>query len=657
MTVKYRRLAGMKSKSLLLTRFALVVCALFLVAGSLAGCGRGVFRQAAQGGKPAPQGTLTLYDIGPITLDPAVSQELRSHFYVLHVFGGLVTLNESMQVVPDLASSWDVSPDGRVYTFHIRPEAKFQNGRPVLAGDVKFSWDRAANPATRSPTAETYLGQILGVEEVLQGKAGEISGLRVLDDLTLRVELKEPRASFLPRITYPVAFVVDRDDVRKGGEWWRNPNGSGPFRLAQWIPDELLELDANGLYHGDGPFLKKVVFRLYAGVPLRMYMQNEIDATDIGIANIDLVRDVSNPINKELGIYPELSMYYLAFNLAKPPFDDVNVRKAFVQALDKEKIIRLTSKGTVRPANGIIPVGMPGFNPDLKGLSYDVQAARELLARSRYGSAANLPPIILTTAGQGGAISDSLSAMVQQWEQNLGVNIQVRALEPEVFFYNTREVVDNIYDFGWVADYPDPENFLDILFHSGRPNNAGGYGNPAVDALLDRGAAERNEATRLGLYRDAEAVVVQDAALIPLWFGQNFILVKPGIQNYKYAPLGFPMLNRVYLGTSPTPALTPGPTPEITASPGLTLAPVVTAAPTVTPAPEFTPAPTPTPGPVVTPVPTPVPTSVIIPTPQPPPPQPGVNIMTLVIMAAFVVIAIALVVYVLTRGKKAPPGI
>lgn len=556
-----------------------VILVLFLFAGQLLACARNPVQQSGQPGKPEPQGTLTLYDIGPITLDPALSLEMRSHFYVVHVFSGLVSLDENLKVLPEIASRWEISQDGKTYTFFLRPEAMFQNGKAIKAEDVKFSWERAADPRTKSPTAETYLVDILGVEDVLQGKAQQIKGVTVIDDYRLRVELKEPRPSFLAKITYPVAFVVDREDVRRGGEWWRKPNGSGAFKVLQWRVDDLLELEANELYFGEGPRLKKVVFRLYGGVPLRMYEQNEIDAVDVGTSNIDKVRDVSNPLYKEMKIYPELSFYFLAFNVTKPPFDDENVRKAFVQAIDRAKILGLTLKNTVRPAKGIIPVGMPGFNPGLEGPEYNVQAARELLAQSRYGGAARLPPVTLTTSGRGAAVSDFLSAAVQQWKQNLGVDIEVRVLEPEVYYYNTKEIVDNIYDYGWVADYPDPENFLEVLFHSDRRNNAGGYHNAQVDALLDRAAVERDEARRIQQYREAEEIIVRDAVILPLWNGQNFVLTKPNVQNYRYSGLGFPLLNKVYVGAPEAP--TPAPSPTLAATPRITPAP----SPALTPGP------------------------------------------------------------------------
>lgn len=537
----------MKKMALSSINITIIFSALIIILGTFFACARGTTLQDIGHEKPAPQGTLNLYDVGPITLDPAVSQELRSHFYVLQIFGGLVSLDEDMKVVPDIASGWQIEEDGKTYVFQLRPEAKFQSGRPIKAEDVKYSWERAANPSTRSPTAQTYLADISGIDEVLQGKTQEIEGVKVLNDYTLRVDLKKPAASFLSRITYPVAFVVDRDNVRRGAEWWRQPNGSGPFKLKEWKPDELLVLEANELFHGEWPRLKSVVFQLWSGIPLRMYEQNQIDATEVSIENIDKVRDVSNPFHKELSSYPELSLYYIAFNVSKPPFDDLDVRKAFVRAVDMDKIIRLTLKSTVQSAKGILPPGMPGFNPELEGLGYNVQAARDLIAQSKYESSINLPTITFTTSGRGATIPDFLSAIIEQWQQNLGVKIEVRQLEPEVYFYRVKEVADSLYDFGWVADYPDPENFLDILFHSNRLNNAGLYINPKVDDLLDRAMIERNELIRMQLYREAELLIVNNAALLPLWFGQNSILVKPSVKNYKYSPLGIPLLTKVYV--------------------------------------------------------------------------------------------------------------
>lgn len=636
----------MKNMPLLLRNFILIITVLLLVTGVAVTCsGPFSLKGSAQG--TASEGTLTLANIDPITLDPAVSQDMTSHAYIVQIFSGLVTLDEKLKVAPDIASSWDVGADGRVYTFHIRPDAKFQNGRQITAEDIKYSWERAASPATRSPTASAFLGDISGMDEVLGGKAREIRGLTVVDSNTLRVELKEPRTSFLSRITYPVAFAVDRDDVKRGGDWWRKPNGSGPFKLEQWETSNVLVLAANEQYYGGKPLLKKVVYRLYSGVPLSLYEQNQIDVTHVSIANVDRVRDESNPLHNELGVYPQLSLEYVAFNVAMPPFDDPGVRKAFVRAIDREKIVRLTLRDTANSAKGIIPSGMPGYNPGLEGLTYNAQEARALLAQSKYRGPSDLPPITLTTSGKGGVIADYLSAIVLQWKQNLGVDVTVRVLGPEIFFYRAKEVVDNIYDYGWVADYPDPENFLDMLFHADRLNNVGGYNNPEVDSLIDRARVERDENKRIELLRSAEKIVVEDAALLPLWFGRDFILKKQYVQNYKYLPVGFAMLSKVYLGVSPTPppSLPPLIIPEVTLpqQPVMTPAPV----PVITPVPSLKPEPgitvSPSFPPVSTPVPTPVSSS-----------KEGVGIVTMVMLIIAGLFAGGAMTYLFTRIKKPP---
>ncbi|NTU65814.1 MAG: hypothetical protein HGB05_21015, partial [Chloroflexi bacterium] len=150
------------------------------------------------------------------------------------LFSGLVSFDPQLNLIPELATSWDVSPDGTVYTFHLRPDARFHNGKPVTANDVIYSWDRAADPATNSDTVLTYLGDIAGVKERHEGQADAISGLKAIDDHTLQVTIDAPKPYFLQKLTYPTAFVVDQENVESGSEWYRAPNGTGPYRLARW---------------------------------------------------------------------------------------------------------------------------------------------------------------------------------------------------------------------------------------------------------------------------------------------------------------------------------------------------------------------------------------------------------------------------------------
>ncbi|MBI4186447.1 MAG: peptide ABC transporter substrate-binding protein [Chloroflexi bacterium] len=498
------------------------------------------------GCQPAAQGgTLNLYDIDPITLDPAVSGEMTSNNYVMQLFSGLVRLDKDLEPAPDIARSWEVSKDGLTFTFYLRRDVRFHDGRQVTAGDFKYSWERAAAPETGSRTAATYLGDIVGVKEALAGQRRDISGVRVVDDYTLEVTIDAPKSYFLSKLTSPVAFVVDRASVESGDDWWRHPNGSGPFKLKQWDEGSLLVLEKNETYYGKQALVDQVVFHLWAGVPMNMYETGRIDVTGVSREDIDRVTDEAGPFYRDLRIVPELSFFYIGFDHSRPPFDDVNIRRAFSQAIDKDKLVSLVFRDMVQRADGILPPGMPGFNNDLSGLGFDPLRARELIAASRYGSVSALPPITITVDGWGGEISSGLEAIIQEWRQNLGVEVRVRQLEPQRFLYYLKEERDEMFSTGWVADYPHPQNFLEVLFRGGAENNYGDYHNPEVDALLDMAGVETDTGRSLELYRQAERKLVDDAAVIPLWFGQNYTLVKSHVKGYELNPMGYAMLNEV----------------------------------------------------------------------------------------------------------------
>lgn len=488
---------------------------------------------------------LSLYGIDPLTLDPAVSGEMTSHEYIMQLFSGLVRLDDNLEPAPDIAREWQVSNDGRTYTFYLRDDVRFHTGRKVKAGDFKYSWERTCDPDTGSLTAATYLGDIVGVGKVLAGETKDISGVKVIDDYTLEVTIDAPKSYFLSKLTYPTAFVVDKTNVESGREWWRAPNGTGPFKLKQWDKNSLFVLERNELYYGELAKVEFVAFHLWGGVPMNMYETGKIDVTDVSISYIDKVMDESGPFYDELEVVPELSFGFIGFNCAQPPFDDVNIRRAFCRAVDKDKLVSLVFRGMERQADGILPPGMPGYNKDLSGLSYDVDRAKELITASSYGGVSGLPPITITTGGYGGLISPELEAVVHQWRENLGVKVRVRQLEPQRFLYHLKQERDELFYMGWIADYPHPQDFLDILFHSGTENNYGSFSNSSVDALLEKAGVEQDSKLSLTLYQQAEQKLVDDAACLPLWFGQNYILVKPYVTGYSLNPLGFPELNRV----------------------------------------------------------------------------------------------------------------
>ena len=490
--------------------------------------------------------SLVLADAEPITLDPATSQEAHSHQYVAQVFSGLVRLDENLRVAPDLAERWDVLDGGTRYVFHLRPGVRFHDGRRVTAQDVVFSLERATDQATGSTTAATYLRDIIGVREKLAGEAQRISGLRALDDATVEVLIDGPKAYFLAKLTYSVASVVDRENVTAGPDWYRRPNGTGPFKLKAWEEDQYLILERNGDFYREPPQVSYVVFRFLAGVPIRLYEQGEIDVAYVGTGSLERVLDPQSPLSQEINVYPELTIIYAGFDTARPPFDDPLVRRAFAMALDVDKLVEVVRQGYVQRASGFLPPGMPGYTPDAPGIPYDPPEARRLLEQSNYGGAGNLPPIVYTTSGQGG-VGATLSAMVEMWRVNLGVEVSVHQIPSDVYFYRLDEEVDNLFDYGWIADYPDPENILDVLFHTGMANNVGSYSNPQVDAILEAARTEQDLDRRLALYRRAQETLLEDAAAIPLWYDSTYVLVKPYVKDYAITPQGLPTLERVRL--------------------------------------------------------------------------------------------------------------
>jgi oligopeptide transport system substrate-binding protein len=495
----------------------------------------------------SPQGVLNLWDTGPLTLDPAISADMSSHTYVMQIFSGLVRLDQQLNLVPDIAESWEESLDGKTYTFHLQQGVKFHNGREVKAADFKYSWERACNPDTGSGTAATYLGDIIGAKDMLLGEAGEISGVVIIGEYTLQVTVDAPKAYFLDKLAYPTAFVVDRDNVESGQSWWREPNGTGPFKLKEWRLGERLVLERSQVYYGEPARLQRVIFSLVTDEPMALYETGQIDVVSVYLAYIDQVRDETNAVHQELAVTPELSLYYIGFNTVKPPFDDTSIRRAFCQAVNKERIAEVILRDMLNNASGILPPGMPGYNEALEGQDYNVEEAKELIAASKYEDVSNLPPITLTVEGYGNSIPAYLGAVIQEWQENLGVEVSVRQLETENFLYNLKQEKDEIFTMGWIADYPDPNNFLDILFYTGSEVNIGEYSNPTLDTLLDQAAIEQDETLRLTMYQQAEQLVVDDAPCLPLWHGTNYILVKPYVKGYELSAQGIPDLSKVYI--------------------------------------------------------------------------------------------------------------
>ncbi len=490
--------------------------------------------------------TLVLADSDPSTLDPALAREVGSVSYIMQIFSGLVTFDAGMNPVPDIAEGWETDGTGTIYTFHLREDAVFHDGRPVTAADFRYSWERACDPATGSQTAGTYLNDIVGAVDRLAGGAEEVSGIEVVDDRTLRVTIDRPKAYFLSKLAQPVSFVVDGQEADGGGEWWRQPNGTGPFRLAGWEQGSLLLLERNEDFYREKAGVGHVAYLFNAGYSMQLYEQGRIDVTGVSIYSLERVMDESNALHPQLSIYPQYNITYLGFNCSGGPLADARVRRALCLAVDRERVVSQVLLDSVEAAGGIVPPGMMGYDAGFAGLDYDVAAARALLAEAGYGPGGSPLKVVVTLPGSSGDLASYFTAVLYQWEENLGAEVEVRQLDGDAYFDRLGEERDDVFFFGWSADYPDPQDFLDVLFRNGSINNPGGYADAAYDSLLDRAAVEPDESARAALYRQAEAkLVAEDAACLPLWFGRSYLLIKPRVHGYALSPLGYPLLSGV----------------------------------------------------------------------------------------------------------------
>jgi len=506
--------------------------------------------------QPLPErvaGELRLFGPDPITLDPALAADVGSATYIVEIFSGLVTFDKDLNIVPDIAERWEVSADGRTYTFRLRRGVLFHDGsRMVTAQDFKYSMERALNPRTGSTVALTYLGDIVGARDFARGRAQEVTGIKVIDDFTLQITIDAPKSYFLAKLTYPTAYVVKREQVEGNPRGWtRQPIGTGPFKLREWRLGERIVLEPNPDYYLEPkPSLSRVTFLLAGGSPLTMYENGEVDVAPVGINDIERVRDPRDPLNREMKQVAELATYYIGFNVRRPPFNDPRVRRALAMAIDKDALARVVLRDLAVPAKGILPPGIPGHNPNLQGLPFDPQEARRLLMEA--GGPQILQDVTLLVSGVGGTPGPVIEAIQAMWEQHLGVRPRIQQVEFATFLQQVDRGQFDMMTLGWIADYLDPEDFLDILFHSQSLDNRTGYTNPEVDRLLEQARTmptdtEEARQARLRIYQQAEQIIVQDSPWIPLLHPRSAYVVKPHVQGYFVPPLVMEHLRYVRL--------------------------------------------------------------------------------------------------------------
>ena len=509
-------------------------------------------------GVPRDEALVLYLDFGPLTMDPALATESGSAQYIGHIFGGLVQLNDDLEPAEDLAT-WTVSDDGLTYTFTIKEGATFHDGSPVTANDVVYSWERALSPDLTIPGgALPYLDDIVGAREYAAGEAESISGVTAQGDNTLIVTIDAPKSYFLSKLSHTYAAVVQEATVYElppptppGSEtdagdnavvnpWWYTAVGTGPYQLEHFVQGRAMHLRAYEGYHGEQPNVRDVVYLFHAGLPIPMIQEGVVDATTLSLRSYQALQEEEGPLLDNVSITSALSVSYMGFNTAIAPFNDPEVRRAFLWSLDREALYGSDAE-EVAIAQGFMPPGLPGYDENIAAIPYAPERAKALFDATEYGQ---MEDRLAIRVALGGEISPTQRAAFQMWEENLGVRIIAQEYG-QGYFYGLSRILEgneestgaNMYEYGWIADYPDPHNFLDTLFHTASEKNAGKAGSPEIDALLEE--ARTAGVDRLELYRQIERALVEEAVAVPLRFGADYLLVADRVRNLFVNAQGF----------------------------------------------------------------------------------------------------------------------
>jgi oligopeptide transport system substrate-binding protein len=474
-------------------------------------------------------------------LDPAVSVD-GVEGAIGDIFSGLAALDTSLTVQPDLAERWDVSPDGRTYTFHLRENAKFHNGRPVTSEDVLFSWLRAASSELGSDAAMRFLGDIAGLRDFHAGKTDSVSGLRIVDARTLQATLDAPKPFFLEKLTAPPAWIVDRYNVRLPN-WRYNPNGTGPFRVVQNVPGKNLLLETAPEYYGTPARLRYVRYFQTPTKDEALYRSGKIDRMVAPEELLPKAGDPHDPLFGNITVERRLCTDFLRVNTFLPPFDDPLVRKAFSLSVNREIYVEVTPEVGDLPGTGILPPGMTGYEPESGGPAYDPQEAKALLSRSRYyNEGQSAPEIHFLLPSKEGEFDSTMEFLIRSWERLPGVDVFVEGVAPEAYREHLKN--DSPRQLIWeshCAYYPDPENFFTSLFPRDNAGMPFGYRNDSLDALLDSAAVEKDWIRRVSLYRRADQILYDDAPVIVLSYrGPDFVVWKTRVRGYVPTLIGVP---------------------------------------------------------------------------------------------------------------------
>jgi peptide/nickel transport system substrate-binding protein/oligopeptide transport system substrate-binding protein len=404
------------------------------------------------------------------TLDPAIGYDWQNWSIIKSLFNGLMDYEPgTTKLRPELAESYDITPDGKIFTFHLRSGVKFHNGREMAAEDVKYSLDRVTNPKTQSPGAG-FFHSIKGYDDVAAGKADSLSGVTVVDPHTVKIELNQADATFLHVMAINFSFVVPKEEVEKfGADFGKHPVGTGAFKLTDWTLGQRLVFERNPDFWRKGlPYLDKITFEIGQEpiVALLRLQKGEVDVPMDGIPPAKFQEVMNDPAQKaHVVVGGQLHTGYVSMNTQMPPFDNVKVRQAVNMAINKDRIVQLINNRAV-PANQPLPPSMPGYDKNFKGYAYDVAKAKALLAEAGFPNGFETELYAMNTDP-----NPRIAQAIQQDLGAIGIKASIKALDQAsvIAAGGQKSGAPMIWSGGmaWIADFPDPSDFYGPILGCG----------------------------------------------------------------------------------------------------------------------------------------------------------------------------------------------
>lgn len=527
--------------------FSLGVIMLLAVSMLLAACGGG--GGGDEGGGKASGKTELNFNIStePPSLNPGLASDNTSSTVLLQTFEGLTRINQKGEPEEAMAEDIQVSDDQKKYTFKLR-DSNWSNGDPVTAEDFVYAWKWALDPKNKSEYAY-QLYYIAGAEAANSGKGSlDDVGVKAVDDKTLEVTLENPTPYFLELTAFYTYYPVNSKIAKEHSDWadnaGENYTSNGPFKLTEWEHNSKVVIEKNDEYWDkDSVKLEKINMAMIndANTELSSFDNGELDwaGSPTGTVPPDSMKALKD--DGRLNIKPIAAIYNYKFNTTKPPFNNVNIRKAFALAINREEIIKNVTQGEQVPAMAIVPPSM--FTENEKGYfkDNDVEQAKQYLQKGLdemgLKDASELPEITLVynTDDAHKAIAEAIQDM---WNKNLGVDVKLENGEWQVILDKVSALDYQIARMGWVGDFNDPINFLELYRDADGGNNDTGWENPEFQKLLDQSQTEKDAEKRMQLLKDAEKIFIDEMPVAPIYFYTNVWVQNEKLKDVSMSGLG-----------------------------------------------------------------------------------------------------------------------